>query len=468
MPRSPTKPGTRKLSDVARHVVVPDGIASTGYPAVQAKLGDLGIAHDDWQQGASRLILAKRENGKYAATVGGVVFSWMRQVGKTFTVGSILFALCILFPRLTVLWTAHHSRTTDETFQSMKAMAARRKVAPHIAYVRSANGQQAIGFVNGSRILFGAREHGFGRGFAGVDVEVFDEAQILPVKTLEDMVAATNQSKHPAGALLFYMGTPPRSTDPGDAFRAKRAKALSGKSRDMVYVEISADPDADPDDPGQWKHNPSYPRRTPPEAMLRLRENIGSDEGWLREGLGIWDELNTAEMFGGKWPDLADPKAERGSPVTFGVSVAHDRSWAAIAVAWTRPDGAVQVMLVSEGYRPGTAWVAKRERELRQKWGGATAVSTTARGLVPGAVEPNQTEQALAHTGLDDAVTAGTVHHGNDAALNTAVRAARWRAIGDTRMFDRKGNADISPLDAAALARHWHLNAPTGGWALSI
>ncbi len=58
-----TKPGTRKLSEVARHVVQPDGITSTGYPAVQAKCLDLGITHDDWQQGLGRLILGKRKDG---------------------------------------------------------------------------------------------------------------------------------------------------------------------------------------------------------------------------------------------------------------------------------------------------------------------------------------------------------------------------------------------------------------------
>ena len=460
MAPSRTKRGTRKLSDVARHIVQPVGIASTGYPAVQAKCCDLGIVHDDWQQGFGRLTLGKRKNGKYAATIGGVVISWPRQVGKTFTVGSILVALCLLFPGLTVLWTAHRVRTSNETFAAMKAMTRRRKIRPFMLAPRNTNGEQEIRFRNGSRILFGAREQGFGRGFAGVDVEVFDEAQILTEKALEDMVAATNTSKHPAGALLFYMGTPPRPTDPGEAFRSKRTKALSGKSRNMVYVELSADPDADPDDRKQWaKANPSYPQRTPVESMLRLRENVGSDESFLREGLGVWDELNTtAGVFDGRWPSLADAGAPRGTNPTFGVAVALDRSWSAVAVAWARPDGFTQVMLAD--YKPGTAWLAGRVAELRETWRGRVIASTTAKGLVLGAEEPTQGEQAQAHTRLDDEVAAGRVRHGNDPALNTAVRAARWRAIGDTRMLDRKGAADISPLDAAALAVHGHLTAP--------
>jgi hypothetical protein len=71
------------------------------------------------------------------------------------------------------------------------------------------------------------------------------------------------------------MGTPPRPVDPGEAFSAKRSKALAGETTDQVYVELSADTDADPDDLEQVaKANPSFPDRTPLESVLRLRENL--------------------------------------------------------------------------------------------------------------------------------------------------------------------------------------------------
>jgi hypothetical protein len=85
-------------------------------------------------------------------------------------------------------------------------------------------------FRNGSKIMFGARSMGFGRGFDEIDVEVFDEAQILDSKALEDMVAATNQARHEHGALLFFMGTPPRPTDPSEAFSLRRTEALAGEA----------------------------------------------------------------------------------------------------------------------------------------------------------------------------------------------------------------------------------------------
>lgn len=463
MVTSPTKRGTRKLSDVARHVVQPDGIVSTGYPAVEAKCRDLGIAFDDWQQGLGRLILGKRADGKYAATVGGVVLSIGRQVGKTFTIGAIIFALCILFPRLTVLWTAHHTRTSDETFESMYALSLRKRVAPHVLSRRRANGQQAIKFRNGSRIMFGAREQGFGRGFAEVDIEVFDEAQILNESALEDMVAATNQSKHPAGALLFYMGTPPRPKDPGEAFTNKRKKALSGKSRDMVYVELSADPDADPDDRAQWaKANPSYPLRTPPESIERMRENVGSDESFRREGLGIWNESNSPSAIDpALWAPLADTDPPEPVSPAFGVATAPDGSWSAVGIAWRRPDGLPHVMLAD--YRPGSVWLAEREKELKAKWPGAPFVSDTAsRGMIVDAIEPSENTQAQAHAAFAIAVKGEQLRHSLDAAgiagsgqaLNVSIPASRWKPQGTTQVLNRKGSADISPLIAAALALH--------------
>src|SRR5690554_7459592 len=119
----PPKTKSGKLSDSARHLVLPSGIVTTGWPAVREKGKELGFTFDPWQDGAGRAILAKRADGSYAASIGGVVMSIPRQVGKTFLMAAIIFALCVLFPGQTVIWTAHRSRTADETFESMKSLA---------------------------------------------------------------------------------------------------------------------------------------------------------------------------------------------------------------------------------------------------------------------------------------------------------------------------------------------------------
>ncbi len=301
---SPTNSGPAKLSDLARHVVLPSGITSSGWPAVRHKCAELGVTFDDWQDGAGRAILAKRADGLYACSIGGVVFSIPRQVGKTFLIGAIIFALCLLNPGTTVLWTAHRLRTADETFAKMQAFAGRKKVKPHVSGIRLGSGDQEVKFRNGSRILFGARERGFGRGFDDVDIEVFDEAQILTENAIDDMIPATNTATNP---LLFFIGTPPKPSDPCQVFTAKRTEALSGESDDTVYIEFSADPDCSPVDRKQWKKaNPSYPGRTPTAAMMRMKKNL-TPSSWMREALGVWDPKDDGRPINvSQWSHLLD------------------------------------------------------------------------------------------------------------------------------------------------------------------
>jgi hypothetical protein len=387
MGQSPTKRSTRKLSEVARHVIVPSGIVSTGWPAVEARIKEFGDEFDEWQVGASKLILAKRENGDYAATVGGITLSIPRQVAKTYMIGRLVFALCTLFPGLTVLWSAHRTRTASKTFGSLRGFALKKSVAPFIRSIRATNGEQEIHFANGSVIMFGAREQGFGRGFDEVDIEVFDEAQILTEKALEDMVAATNQSRFPAGALLFYMGTPPRPVDPGEVFKARRKEALSGESDDAVYIECSADPDADPDDRAQWaKANPSFPHRTPLRSMLRLRKNLTHVGSWMREALGIWDPDDSATYpLAHLWPDLAGDVPDVEGDRRFGVAFSADGMRYSLAGSLVYPDESAHVELIDAdagsieaGLAPLADWFVDRSGGVA-RWRRAKGVTISGR-----------------------------------------------------------------------------------------
>jgi phage terminase large subunit-like protein len=243
-----------------------------------------------------------------------VVLSIPRQVGKTYLIGAIIFALCLAEPGTLVLWTAHRYPTANETFQSMKTMVEQPKLRPHIVSATNPGGNGVIKFRNGSRILFGARERGFGRGFQRVAIIVFDEGQILTQAALDDMIPATNTHPNP---LVFFIGTPPKPADPSDVFLNMRHEALSGESGDYLYIEFSADENADPNDRDQWaKANPSYPHRTPVRAMLRMKRLLGL-ESFLREGLGIWDRVGGLGVFtAGAWAGASSasrPTARRRS-----------------------------------------------------------------------------------------------------------------------------------------------------------
>jgi phage terminase large subunit-like protein len=443
-------------------VVIPSGIVTTGWPQVVRQCALMGIRFEGWQDGLGRVALGKRSDGKYAATIGGVVLSIPRQVGKTFFVGALMMALCVLFPGYTVLWTAHRQRTATRTFQSLQRMAKWKKVAPFVRHIRAANGEQEIAFTNGSTILFGAREQGFGRGFDEVDAIVFDEAQILTDKALEDMVAATNQSRHPHGALLFFMGTPPRPVDPGDAFTFKRAQALAGKSRDIAYVEMSADEDADPDDRVEWaKANPSFPELTPLESMLRMRENLPSVDSWMREGLGVWDADSSA-AFLTAWESCVDAgSAASGVPV-FAVDVSPHSTSAAVVAVTARPDGLPHVELVR--HDAGTGWVVEECARVDRNndpvaWvldpnspAGVLLPELAERGIAP--IEVTNRQMGQACEALTETAKARGLRHLGDPAFPAAIKGAGRRDIGDGLWaWSRiKSDLDICPLVAVTLA----------------
>jgi hypothetical protein len=192
-----------------------------------------------------------------------------------------------------------------------------------------------------------------------------------------------------------------------------------------------------------------------PEVAARYFLNLPSESD--AEG-GAFDSA--------RWKSLIDINPAVGSP-TFGVATDPDRSWSAVCAAWRRPDGAVQLLL-GDDYRPDATWVPSRVAELRSRYGGRVLVDAASKGLVPGAVETTFPDRAKADNALYDAVLLGTVRHGNEPALNTAVRTARWRTVNETRVLDRKGSADISPLVAASLALHGLTTAPATGWMVGV
>ena len=468
--KSLTESSTPKLSEIARHWVFPDTIRETVWPRVEAKCAEFGVVFDPWQRGAGTLALGLDRDGKYAATVGGVVLSIARQVGKTFFVGMMIIALCVLFPNLTVLWTAHRTRTSSMTFTTMQGMVRRKKIWPHVRAIRRTNGEQEIWFANGSRIMFGAREAGFGRGFDAVDVEVFDEAQILTEKALEDMVPAANASAHPAGALLFFMGTPPRPVDPGEEFTNRRSKALSGKSNNMVYIEFSADHDADPDDRVQWaKANPSFPSRTPVESMERMRDNLTDDDSFKREALGIWGASDSARVIDeASWQRVSDPASMPVDRLTLAVDVAPDRSVASVSLAGRRADGVWHVEL--DDQRKGTDWVVPWIVDRAEKnklhavvademTGLVTEDKATGRMFLTGTrievtlAGAEGRDMAIACGKFFDAGVVGDVRHTDQPQVNVALSVARKRPLAGGWAWNRKdAGSDITPVVSATLA----------------
>lgn len=459
----PTNPG---LLPEARHVVLPEGIVSSGLPAVRATLAEIGIDLDAWQQDAARCILAKDCTGLYAADT--VALSIPRQVGKTFLIGALVFADCIINPGTTVVWTAHRFKVSRETFNELRALARSPKLAPHIDYddITTAAGNETIPFRNGSRIVFAARERGAIRGFTKVRRIILDEAQILTENAMSDLAPTMNQAENPQ---MILMGTPPRPLDSGEVFAGLRDEALSGKSEGLVYIELSARDASNLDDRAGWKEaNPSLYKRTPVKAILRLRKLLPDDD-FAREALGVWDGAATLRVIDAiTWKARADEYSIATDRLTLAVDVNPESSRASVSLAGQRPDEGWHIELDEQRDSVGwvVPWVVKRceNNDIRAVViDGASAAAELVDEFEKHRIAVTVT------TSRDMAQACGTFYRGavegwlshiDQPQMNVALGDARKRPLGDAWAWSKKNSAsDITPLVAATLAL-WGARAP--------
>jgi hypothetical protein len=459
---------TNRLADLAKHLITPDSAVATGWPRVRDTCNNLGWRFDEWQDDLGRLVLAKDASGMYAASI--CAMSLPRQVGKTYLVGCIAFALCLTQPGTTVIWTAHRGRTATETFRSMKAKAKLPELAAFIDQrakgggIRSANGEQEIEFLNGSRILFGARESGFGVGFANVGMLVIDEVQRASTKAMDDLLPTTNAAANP---LVLCMGTPPRPTDDGEVFAMLRKEAKAGESGDVLYVELSARSRFDlSDDAAFWEQlrlvNPSFPHRVGERAILRNKKGL-TDDSVYREVFGIWDELTKqfSPINGALWAEAADVGPVDGTkPDGMAVDMSHDRQ-ISVGACWVEDESAhLEEVWAGVDEAAVAEWVAARAGKkmpvLIDSMSPAASLIPVlkAKGVKVHVSSANDMGKACGLVVSD--LESERLTHADQKALNLARENVRKRMIGKAGGwgYDRSDPAvNIAPMVAVSLAR---------------
>lgn len=426
---------------------VPPAVTSAGDEAINLA-ATAGLHLDPWQQLVLREALGEREDGKWAAFEVALVVP--RQNGKGSVLEALELAGLFLFgeggPPPLILHSAHEFKTSAEHFRRMRDLIdGTDRLRRRVRIVRTAAGSESIELTSGARLRFVTRTGGSGRGFSA-DTIVIDEAYNLKAESMAAVLPTLSARPNPQ---VWYTSSAGMASS--EQLARVRARGIRGGDPRLAYFEWSAEDHADLGDPQVWAQaNPALGFRIPVDFVMAERAAL-PDEQFGRERLGLWaDPVALQSDVFEPWETLADPSAERGAGQVFGVATAPDRSWSAVGVGWRRPDQRFQVMLAD--YRPGTAWVSDRVRELTEQWGGLVVADTATRSLLPDAEHPSEAAQAQAHNALGDAVQAGVVRHGNEPALNMAARVASWRPVGNSRVLDRKGSADISPLVAVALA----------------
>lgn len=467
------------LLDIARHAFLPEDMASTRfYELIAPQLPGMGIALDQWQEDMWYAGLALRTDGSLCCDVMGVTLSIARQAGKTFGVMVGLIAICLSRPGTTVVWTSHHDRTSSETLEKISGIVERPEIRPKMRaqfpVVRTDDGR-GVHFANGSRILFGARASGFGRGFSEVDIQVYDEAQHLVEAALTDMLAAMNVSDL---GLAFFMGTPPRPKEVAlgvhEAFNRRRTRALDPKKKRPykgAYIEFAPENAgelvaalvADIDHPEFWEllaqANPSFGFRVGRSAIERLVENMSPDDV-MREVFGIWNKtIESASVVDrsewgrytahvGALPAISAVGINASRDGRFYVSVAwRDMEAAHIEFAWSSSSEAETLRFVS-------ALATKRTPIKHDSGGGAAAVGKQLKVAGYRASAYTITEATEGNALLLAMVDGERLTHGGQAELDQAVRDSKRqdRRAGGWLIQPRHSKAEIGPLISATEA----------------
>jgi hypothetical protein len=505
-------------SQTPRLEVIPPGSSSyaLGEDVIELS-GSAGLMLFPWQCRVIKYAVAEKLNrsnrgGPLVFTANTIVVVVGRQNGK----GSILEARQLgglfVMHREFQLHTAHQYDTSLRHFTRIERLIIDTPdLAQQVHKISHSHNEEGIILKPVPTLIFGsdnvrkgrrpelrfkARTSGGGRGFTGDDL-YFDECMILNPASIAAIVPT--KSARPNTQQWYTGSAGDEDSVVLGQLRRRAVEALEGKreERRMYYAEWSIDEVVgyDREDPESLvPANPSLGLLLDPNEILEDElPTFPRIEEYDRERLGVGrypadpDEsrLVPKSLVEAMRIPFDSPRYGRTPPGPFalGIAVKPDRSWSAISVVWR--DGDTDVLDVVD-HRRGTRWLKRRVRHLRAKWGDRiVAVVIDDHGPGKNLIEEFEAEDddggpvEINPVGLDEYAdsTAGlyddmtepgeiTIAHRGHKALVEAMAGVESRSVGDRWVWKRRGSTDITPLEAATLARHGllaHLQAEAAG-----
>jgi hypothetical protein len=428
-----------------------------------------GCELDPWQRLVLDCWLGKDENNKYTVTSAGL--SLPRQNGKNVCLEAReFFGLVVNGEK--ILHTAHQVRTSKKSFRRLAAMFTDKKhpeVTDIVKNIRYTNGEECIELDNGGLIEFSARSRQAARGFDGISLVVFDEAQELMDDQVEAIMATLSASQTGTRQLI-YTGTPPYPNCPGDVFRRRRTICLEDAGKHDCWHEWSLAADnlekVNIGDSTLWY-------MCNPALGIRLSEEFTSEEyrsmspdGFARERLGWWTpRVTTKEETAldiGAWQDCMSDDLKPNGKTAYGVKFSADGSEVCLCGAVIPVTGKPRISLIErKSTAHGTKWLADWLKARYQKSScvvidGRNGVDVLcdrlstvyrAKGSV---IRPNAKDMIAAVSFLVDAVNDGSLTwYSGQEDLNDSATTSVRRPIGQGWGF---GGANPAPIEACALA----------------
>lgn len=422
-----------------------------------------GLVLDPWQENVLQAAMGVRSDGQWATPTVGV--SVPRQNGKGALIEARELAGLLLFGEKTIIHSAHEQKTARVGFERILSYFEnyddlRKKVRSTM----SAIGREHIKLRSGAELHFPARSKGAIRGFS-IDCLILDEGQILGDPAW-DAIKPTISAR--PNVQTWVLGTPPTPLDDGAVFTRMRQRGLEGKDHRLCWCEWSTAPGADPDDRLAWATaNPALGLRITEDAIADERNEM-SEAGFVRERLGVWDDLSktdTRPIPISEWNALEIPNTEvpAGTPDRYALSMSPERI-ASIAVA-IKGEEADYIDLAElarvDDSRVLVEWLVSRAgRRIPVMIDSRDPAASFVNELRARGVKVNVTSQSDAGRacgGLLDAVAEGRVWHCGQPAIRTALATVEKRDIGKAGLWEFALDdpmPEIAALRAMTLAHY--------------
>ena len=256
-----------------------------------------GVMLDEWQQLVVNAWLGVDQLGQYTATSAGL--SVPRQNGKNVIVEAREFYGLVINGEH-ILHTAHQLKTAKASFRRLVNMFTDKRhpeIMKLVKKIRYGLGEESIELNNGGIIEFASRSRQAARGYAGISLVVYDEAQELTDDQAEAIMSTLSASSTGTRQLI-YIGTPPYIGCTGEVFRRFRKACIfnAGNNQNLhnSWHEwgLTADniKDINLADKALWyEANPALGSRLTEEFTME-EFNTLSPDGFARERLGWWSK----------------------------------------------------------------------------------------------------------------------------------------------------------------------------------
>lgn len=325
-----------------------------------------GYKLDPWQQAVVDCWLGCDEAGRYTMTSAGLALP--RQNGKNVCLEAREFFGMVIKGEK-ILHTAHQVRTSKKSFRRLAAMFTDKRhpeITDIVKNIRYTNGEECIELDNGGSIEFSARSRQAARGFDGISLVVYDEAQELTDDQVEAIMATLSASSTGTRQII-YTGTPPYPGCPGDVFRRRRTVCTTDPGKHDAWHEwsVAAESvgDIKVDDTGLWY-------MTNPALGLRLSEDFTAEElrsmsrdGFARERLGWWSpalvEKEDNAIPAATWDACRSEEKKPEGKTAYGVKFTADGAEVVLCGAVIPAKGAARISMIQR--KPtgqGTQWLA--------------------------------------------------------------------------------------------------------------